>query len=167
MAARPLRTRTRTAPGRARTIMTVYCYLDDVKDDDGGALYFARARPGDVLVIGTDGNASIGRGRLDGGRDDGVQDGDRASAVGPFGMPHMNASGRRLRTFLENYEHAPPDDVLEPLLEHAATEREMTMRQVQAEDVIAPGLREDSPHKRRFNLEHEDWQILARTQGGR
>ena len=44
---------------RARTIMTVYCYLDDVKDEDGGALYFARARPGAVRVRVRKGLAAI------------------------------------------------------------------------------------------------------------
>ena len=44
---------------RARTIMTVYCYLDDVADDDGGALYFARARPGAVRVRVRKGLAAI------------------------------------------------------------------------------------------------------------
>ena len=39
--------------------MTVYCYLDDVKDEDGGALYFARARPGAVRVRVRKGLAAI------------------------------------------------------------------------------------------------------------
>ena len=52
---------------------------------------------GDVVVFGTDGNASIGRGSL-GSLGDGD---DRTGAVGPHGLEHMNVSGRRLRTFLE------------------------------------------------------------------
>ena len=50
---------------------------------------------GDLLVWCTDGNASIGR----------STGGDtRGAAVGPYGLDHINASGRRLRTFLELHE---------------------------------------------------------------
>ena len=35
-----------------------------------------------------------------------------------------------------------------------------------AEDVTAPGLREDSLYRRRFNLEHEEWLVVARAQAG-
>ena len=80
-------------------------------------------------------------------------------------LRNMNAV-LRLRTFLENYQYLPPDDVLVPLVEHAATERRLEMRQVVAEDVIAPGLREDSLYRRRFNLEHEEWLVVARAQAG-
>ena len=50
---------------------------------------------GDVVVLCTDGNASIGCGQLDGSTR------TRSSSVGPFGLPHLNNSGRRLRCFLE------------------------------------------------------------------
>jgi hypothetical protein len=59
----------------------------------------ARARKGDVVIMGTDGNASIGRGRLDGSS----SSQERAGAVGPFGFAHINASGRRLRSFMETH----------------------------------------------------------------
>ena len=50
---------------------------------------------GDLLVWCTDGNASIGR----------STGGDtRGAAVGPHGLDHINASGRRLCTFLELHE---------------------------------------------------------------
>ena len=58
----------------------------------------SRASPGDVVIIGTDANASIGRGRLDGSGSD-----TRAGAVGPFGFAHVNDSGRRLRAFMETH----------------------------------------------------------------
>ena len=37
-------------------------------------------------------------------------------------LRNMNAV-LRLRTFLENYQYLPPDDVVVPLVENAATER--------------------------------------------
>ena len=55
------------------------------------AAAIGRARPGDVVVIATDANSSVGRGSLDGSSSD-----ERAGAVGPFGLKHINASGRRL-----------------------------------------------------------------------
>ena len=45
----------------------------------------ARARKGDVVIMGTDGNASIGRGRLDGSS----SSQERAGAVGLFGFAHI------------------------------------------------------------------------------
>ena len=53
-------------------------------------------RSGDVVVISTDGNASIGRGQLSGSNTD-----ERSTSVGPYGFNHINTSGRRLRSFLE------------------------------------------------------------------
>ena len=58
-------------------------------------LAIGRAHQGDIIMLGTDGNASVGRGSLSGSSD------DRAGAVGPFGLAHMNDSGRRLRAFVE------------------------------------------------------------------
>ena len=49
-------------------------------------------KPGDVLLICADANASIGRGSLDGSGDNTV--------VGPYGIDHLNDAGRRLRSFL-------------------------------------------------------------------
>ena len=66
-------------------------YYDDL------SRLIARRQPGDVLVVCTDANASIGRDSL-GGDSDGS---GRAGAVGPFGLPHINAAGRRLRGFLQ------------------------------------------------------------------
>ena len=54
----------------------------------------AAAPAGATIVVGTDANASVGRGSLGGPAD------DHADAVGPFGIEHINGSGRRLRTFL-------------------------------------------------------------------
>ena len=72
----------------------------------------------------------------------------------------------RLRTYLENYEYLPPDDTLTPLLEHAALERNLALRRITAEDVIAPGLREDSIYRPRFNLTHEDLVVIGGEGGG-
>ena len=48
-----------------------------------------RRKPNDILLIGTDCNASIG-----------TSTGTETSAVGPHGLTHINQSGRRLRNFL-------------------------------------------------------------------
>ena len=58
----------------------------------------ARAHAGDVIIIGTDSNASIGRGCLGGSRSD-----DHVGAVGPHGLAHINNSGRRMRSFIETH----------------------------------------------------------------
>eukprot|EP00966_Prymnesium_polylepis_P064657 1499240-Prymnesium_polylepis.1 len=63
----------------------------------------AKARPGDVIIAGVDANASIGRGSLLGGD---INPSGRAGAVGPFGLNHLNAAGRRLRGFLESHQLA-------------------------------------------------------------
>ena len=63
---------------------------DDYYRDVSAVL--GRMQRGDLLVWCTDGNASIGRG---------TGDDTRGAAVGPHGLDHVNASGRRLRTFLE------------------------------------------------------------------
>ena len=39
------------------------------------------------------------------------------------------------------------------------------MNQIIAEDLIAPGLREDSLYRERFNLAHEDVVVIARAAG--
>ena len=39
------------------------------------------------------------------------------------------------------------------------------MNQISAEDLIAPGLREDSLYTERFNLAHEDVVVMARAAG--
>ena len=64
------------------------------------ALALSHRHTGDVVVWGTDGNGSIGRGSI------GQCDDERTSAVGPYGIAHINHSGRRLRTFLETNELA-------------------------------------------------------------
>ena len=53
------------------------------------AAVLLHAQPGDVVLLSTDANASIGRGSL-GGRDESTR---RAGAVGPYGLEHMNDSG--------------------------------------------------------------------------
>eukprot|EP00629_Pelagomonadales_sp_RCC1024_P003249 CAMPEP_0119291140 /NCGR_PEP_ID=MMETSP1329-20130426/41974_1 /TAXON_ID=114041 /ORGANISM="Genus nov. species nov., Strain RCC1024" /LENGTH=505 /DNA_ID=CAMNT_0007291967 /DNA_START=91 /DNA_END=1608 /DNA_ORIENTATION=- len=53
---------------RARVIMTVYAYLDDVDEADGGALYFPRARPAAVKVQPTAGLAAIFYSALEDGK---------------------------------------------------------------------------------------------------
>ena len=72
---------------------------DPGKDETAKADYessLARAislrKPGDVLLICADANASIGRGSLDGSGEHTV--------VGPYGINHLNDAGRRLRSFL-------------------------------------------------------------------
>ena len=47
-----------------------------------------RKHPSDILVIGTQANASMGVSN------------DCNSSVGPFGISHTNEAGRRMRTFL-------------------------------------------------------------------
>lgn len=54
----------------------------------------ARKRPGDLLVIGTDANASLGKSEA---RDDARG----SQSVGPFGEPHVNDAGIRFRSYLE------------------------------------------------------------------
>ena len=70
-------------------------YYDDI------AAAISHRHVGDVLVLGTDANASIGRGSMCG-----IDVDERTGAVGPYGLAHVNASGRRLRTFLETHELA-------------------------------------------------------------
>ena len=57
----------------------------------------SHAQPIDIVVAGVDANASIGRGSLTlrgGGSSEATQ------MVGPHGSSHINAAGRRLRTFI-------------------------------------------------------------------
>ena len=60
-----------------------------------------RMRHGDMLIWTCDANASVGRGSLGVSPDTRFAAG--SEAVGPFGFDHLNASGRRLRTFMELY----------------------------------------------------------------
>ena len=61
----------------------------------------ARMPAGYVLIVCSDANSSIGRGSNDTSALAG-----RHNAVGPYGMDHINASGRRLRSFLELHQLA-------------------------------------------------------------
>ena len=82
-------------------LISAYAPVSSASDDDWDAYYDSlasarrRAHPSDIIIIGTDGNASVGRG-----------DDDRTGAIGPYGIDNINASGRRLRTFLETNELA-------------------------------------------------------------
>jgi len=53
---------------RARPVMTVYVYLDDVGADDGGALVFPRARPAPIKVTPTAGLAAVFYSALEDGK---------------------------------------------------------------------------------------------------
>ena len=85
-------------------IISAYAPISTASDADWDAYYdtlgcaISRARPGDTVIIGTDANASIGRGRLDGSCND-----TRAGGVGPHGLVHINETGRRMRSFLETH----------------------------------------------------------------
>ena len=59
----------------------------------------AHRKRGDVLMMGIDANASIGKGALAGPAAE-------CGAVGPHGIDHVNAAGRRLRTYMETHEFA-------------------------------------------------------------
>ena len=93
-------------PRRQLGLFTIsgYAPVSTASDAEWDAYYdtlgcaISRARPGDTVIIGTDANASIGRGRLDGSRGD-----TRAGGVGPHGLAHINESGRRMRSFLETH----------------------------------------------------------------
>jgi hypothetical protein len=50
------------------------------------ALALSHAKAGDIQLIGTDANAALGCGS--------VSEGDMPAAVGPYGLTHVNASGR-------------------------------------------------------------------------
>ena len=67
---------------------------DKVKDAYEEALSeaIARRKEGDILLICMDANANIGKGSLDGDEDH--------TAVGPYGIEHLNDAGRQLRSFL-------------------------------------------------------------------
>ena len=69
---------------------------------DGFTRLLARAQPGDVVVVCLDGNASIGRGSLGGDS----EAAGRTGTVGPFGLDRVNATGRRLRGFMETHQLA-------------------------------------------------------------
>jgi len=59
----------------------------------------AHHKRGDKLVVSIDTNASVGRGPL-------ARQAAACGAVGPFGMAHINAAGRRLRTWMETHQLA-------------------------------------------------------------
>ena len=60
------------------------------------AVALSKRPPGYVLVMFADCNASVGR----------ASAGDSCGAVGPHGLDHVNAAGRRLRSFMELHELA-------------------------------------------------------------
>lgn len=62
----------------------------------------ACAPKGSVVLVGTDANASVGRGSLG----DRCNSNERVGAIGPFGLDHINSSGRRLRSYMETRELA-------------------------------------------------------------
>ena len=82
------------ARGRGILLISGYAPVSTASDAEWDEYYdslasaTARGHTGDLHVIGTDGNASVGRGSLGGGGD-----GVHAGAVGPFGLDHINASG--------------------------------------------------------------------------
>ena len=57
---------------------------------------FARRKRGDILVVGSDTNSSMGYGST---RDD-FNEGRCRSTLGQFGLAHINDSGRRFSSFL-------------------------------------------------------------------
>ena len=102
---------TREAGPRARSkdtlgvfLISAYAPISTALETDWDGYYdslsaaIARAHNGDIVVIGTDANASIGRGSLSGSTRD-----TRSGAVGPHGLEHIDSSGRRLRSFLETH----------------------------------------------------------------
>ena len=72
------------------------CAADSEWDEffDALSVCVARARRGDVVVIGTDANSSMGVREL------GDEESWQFSPVGPHGNPHLNDSGRRMLTYL-------------------------------------------------------------------
>ena len=80
------------APDSSKPAAEIDAYYDAL------SRVLAHRHRGDVLVVGTDANASVGRGSLAGGA------ADHGNAVGPHGLAHMNAAGFRLRTFMETRE---------------------------------------------------------------
>ena len=103
LGARVVAVRLLDARDRGILLISGYAPVSTAPDEDWDAYYdslacaIARGRPGGLVIVGTDANASIGRGSLS-GCDDGV----RAGAVGPHGLEHINASGRRLRVSPRN-----------------------------------------------------------------
>ena len=81
--------------------ISAYAPTSDSSDDDITCFETALARaiahraPKDILVICADSNASIGCENSD------KTDDCAHRAIGPFGIPHINQAGRRLRTFLD------------------------------------------------------------------
>jgi len=65
----------------------------DFEDSLSSAI--SRRKPGDILVICADANASLGRCEHKGNDD------DVYTVVGPHGLDFINSAGRRLRSFLE------------------------------------------------------------------
>ena len=89
------------APPRGVFLLNSYAPTSAHSDQEWDDYYasidaaLARKLPGDLLVWCTDGNASLGIA---------PHGAPRGAAVGPHGIAHANASGRRLRTFHEMRE---------------------------------------------------------------
>ena len=81
--------------------ISAYAPTSDASDDDKSTFErnltsaIARRKPGDLLIICADANASIGK-----GTPDSQDENDRHITVGPHGLLHLNDAGRRLRSFL-------------------------------------------------------------------
>ena len=81
--------------------ISAYAPTSDASDDDKSTFErnltsaIARRKPGDLLIICADANASIGKGTPD--RHD---ENDRHITIGPHGLLHLNDAGCRLRSFL-------------------------------------------------------------------
>ena len=86
------------APPRGVFLLDTYAPTSAHSDQEWDDYYasvdaaLARMHPGDLLVWLTDGNASLGIA---------PHGAPRGAAVGAHGLAYVNASGRRLRTFLE------------------------------------------------------------------
>ena len=66
------------------------------------AAALTHARPGDIILFGADTNSSMGFCELHAS----AHTAEHSGALGPFGLPRVNAAGRRLRCFLETNELA-------------------------------------------------------------
>ena len=94
-------------------LMSTYAPTSDASAMEWDTYYsafaaaIARMPRGYVLVVCTDANASIGRGTLDLSSNLAATAlSARNDVVGPFGLDHINASGHRLRSFLELHQLA-------------------------------------------------------------
>ena len=95
LGARVVAVRLLDARDRGILLISAYAPVSTASDEDWDEYYdslacaIARGRAGDLVIVGTDANASIGRGSLSGCAND-----VRAGAVGPYGLDHINASLR-------------------------------------------------------------------------